>query len=93
MSIRLRDVMRRHLGDLRHEETEKWIRASVAGRDVLDSTRALLVWEPRRVVPSYAVPLAVPGSRFEERSQVEAATAAATTTSVDSRSRWADAIR
>lgn len=28
------------------------------GQTVVDSTRALLVWEPRRVVPSYAVPVA-----------------------------------
>lgn len=56
MSIRLLDVMHGRLADLRHEETEKWVRASVSGVDVVDSTRALLVWEPRRVVPSYAVP-------------------------------------
>jgi uncharacterized protein (DUF427 family) len=28
----------------------------LAGQTVVDSTRAVLVWEPRRVVPSYAVP-------------------------------------
>jgi uncharacterized protein (DUF427 family) len=34
--------------------TERRVRAD----DVVDTTRALLVWEPRRIVPSYAVPLA-----------------------------------
>jgi uncharacterized protein (DUF427 family) len=58
MGTRLGDAMFARLGELRYERTEKWVRASVDGRDVLDSTRALLVWEPRRVVPLYAVPVA-----------------------------------
>ena len=33
------------------------VRAQADGATVVDSTRALLVWEPRRVVPSYAVPV------------------------------------
>jgi uncharacterized protein (DUF427 family) len=45
------------LGSLRHEPTEKRIRATLGGRTVVDSTRALLVWEPKRVVPTYAVPV------------------------------------
>jgi uncharacterized protein (DUF427 family) len=45
------------LGSLRHEPTEKRIRATLGGRTAVDSTRALLVWEPRRVVPTYAVPV------------------------------------
>ena len=31
------------------------MRALLAGEEVVDSTRALLVWQPKRVVPSYAV--------------------------------------
>jgi uncharacterized protein (DUF427 family) len=34
----------------------KRIRAVLDGGTVVDTTRALLVWEPRRIVPSYAVP-------------------------------------
>jgi uncharacterized protein (DUF427 family) len=45
------------LGELRHEPTEKRVRAAAGGRDVVDTRRALLVWEPRRIVPSYAVPV------------------------------------
>jgi uncharacterized protein (DUF427 family) len=57
MSLRVRDSMMRMLGELRHEPTDKWIRATLSGETVVDSRRALLVWEPRRVVPSYAVPI------------------------------------
>ncbi len=57
MSIRLRDVVMGQLGALRHEPTEKRIRATLAEQTVVDSTRTLLVWEPKRVVPTYAVPL------------------------------------
>ena len=49
--------MRAGLAELRAEPTEKRVRALIAGRAVVDSTRAMLVWEPRRVVPSYAVPV------------------------------------
>jgi len=56
MSVRLRDALLRELDGLRHEPTRKRVRAVLAGRTVVDSARAVLVWEPRRVVPSYAVP-------------------------------------
>jgi uncharacterized protein (DUF427 family) len=46
------------LGELRWEPTAKRVRAELGGRTVLDSTSAVLVWEPRRVVASYAVPAA-----------------------------------
>lgn len=54
----MRDLMIERLGDLRYEPTEKWLRGSVDGVDVVNSTGALVVWEPRRIVPSYAVPVA-----------------------------------
>jgi uncharacterized protein (DUF427 family) len=57
MSTRARDSYMSAFGQLRHEPTEKRIRARLGDREVVDSTRALLVWEPRRVVPSLAVPL------------------------------------
>jgi uncharacterized protein (DUF427 family) len=38
---------------IRSTPTERRVRAD----DVVDTTRALLVWEPRRIVPSYAVPV------------------------------------
>jgi uncharacterized protein (DUF427 family) len=57
MSARVQDTMWRTPGELRHEPTEKRVRAMVGEDTVVDSTRAVLVWEPRRVVPSYAVPV------------------------------------
>jgi uncharacterized protein (DUF427 family) len=56
MSILLHRALREQLGDLRHEHTQKRVRAVAGGETVADSTGALLVWEPRRVVPAYAVP-------------------------------------
>jgi len=44
------------LAQLRTAPTPKRLRASLDGEVVLDTRDALLVWEPRRVVPQYAVP-------------------------------------
>jgi uncharacterized protein (DUF427 family) len=44
------------MGDLRYQPTEKRVRAALGGYTVADSTHAVLVWEPRRVLPSYAIP-------------------------------------
>ncbi|QIM21362.1 DUF427 domain-containing protein [Phycicoccus sp. HDW14] len=41
---------------LRWEPVTRRVRARLDGRPVLDTTDAVLVWEPRRVVPMYAVP-------------------------------------
>lgn len=56
MAVRVMDLRQSHAGELRYEPTEKRIRALIGGREVVDSTRTVLLWEPRRVVPSYAVP-------------------------------------
>jgi uncharacterized protein (DUF427 family) len=56
VSVRVRTAVTSHLGELRHEPIDKRVRAVVGDRTVVDSTRAALVWEPRRVVPSFAVP-------------------------------------
>jgi uncharacterized protein (DUF427 family) len=47
----------RELEELRYEPIDKRIRATHGDHEVIDSTRALLVWEPKRIVPSYAVPV------------------------------------
>lgn len=44
------------MDDLRYEPTPKRLRATLDGEPVLDTTRGILVWEPGRVVPTYAVP-------------------------------------
>ena len=56
MSILLHRAQREQLGDLRYETTQKRVRAVIGDETVADTTHALLVWEPRRVVPGYAVP-------------------------------------
>lgn len=57
MSVRVRDLLMRELDTLRYEPIDKRIRATNGDGTVIDSTRAMLVWEPKRVVPSYAVPV------------------------------------
>lgn len=44
------------LPDLRTEPTAKRVTATAGGQPVVRTDRALLVWEPGRVVPQYAVP-------------------------------------
>ncbi|WP_159619239.1 DUF427 domain-containing protein [Arthrobacter zhaoguopingii] len=58
MGVRIRDLLGRHLGELRYEPTAKRIRGMLDGQTLFDSRKALLVWEPRRVLPTYAVPVA-----------------------------------
>jgi uncharacterized protein (DUF427 family) len=57
MGVRVRDLLMRELDTLRYEPIDKRIRATIGDDTVIDSTRAMLVWEPKRVVPTYAVPV------------------------------------
>lgn len=57
MGVRVRDLLMRELDTLRYEPIDKRIRATLGDETVIDSTRAMLVWEPKRVVPTYAVPV------------------------------------
>jgi uncharacterized protein (DUF427 family) len=56
MSTQVHELLASGIGELRYEPTAKRVRATLGGATAVDSTRAVLVWEPRRVVPSYAVP-------------------------------------
>ena len=74
MSTQFRGLLARGLGDLRYEPTSKRIRAMLGDDTVIDSTRAMLIWEPRRIVPSYAVPAAdIRGELIPEETAVTAA--------------------
>ena len=53
----MRDLLAGARGELRYEPTERRVRAHTGDGPVIDSRRAILVWEPRRVVPSFAVPV------------------------------------
>jgi uncharacterized protein (DUF427 family) len=57
MALQMSALLMQGMEQLRYEPTAKRIRASIDGETAVDSTRALLIWEPRRVVPSYAVPI------------------------------------
>lgn len=75
MALDLTAQWRDSMALLRTARTPKRLRASLDGEAVLDTRDALLVWEPRRVVPQYAVPpqdlllelVEVPGSAPPER--------------------------
>ena len=58
MAVRMMELLGSKLDALRYEPTAKRIRVSVGGEPVADTCDARLVWEPRRVVPTYAVPTA-----------------------------------
>ncbi|HKP39962.1 DUF427 domain-containing protein [Mycobacterium sp.] len=58
MGVRMMDLLSGSLETLRYEPTAKRIRVSLGGEPVADTCEARLVWEPRRVVPTYAVPRA-----------------------------------
>ena len=52
--------MKRHVmsavGELRFDPLLTRVRGEIGGALVVDSAAALLVWEPRRILPTYAVP-------------------------------------
>lgn len=56
VGIDLQQQWFRDLAELRYTPTPKRLRAVLDGRTVVDTRDALLVYEPRRVVPWYAVP-------------------------------------
>src|SRR3954454_3897417 len=56
MALELSTEMRRLLPQLRFGPTARRIRADVGSRTIVDSERAVLVWEARRTKPVYAVP-------------------------------------
>ncbi len=56
MALSLADRMAEDLSRLRYQPTPKRIRLELEGAPVADTTAAMLVWEPMRIVPSYAVP-------------------------------------
>lgn len=58
MAVRMADLLRGSPDVLRYEPTPKRIRVSLAGEPLVDTCAARLVWEPRRIVPTYAVPAA-----------------------------------
>jgi uncharacterized protein (DUF427 family) len=56
MSSLMSETMMRAWDELRHEPTERRLRATLGDATAVDTTRGMLVWEPRRVSPAFAVP-------------------------------------
>ena len=56
MALSLEKQMMTALPELRYQSSSKRVRVRLNGRPVADTTTPMLVWEPLRVVPSYAVP-------------------------------------
>ena len=56
MAIKLSQVLMGTFAQLRYEPTAKRVRASVGGDAVVDTLRAYLLWESRRITPVFAVP-------------------------------------
>lgn len=64
MGVRMMELLTGSLNALRYEPTAKRVRVFLAGEPVADTKDARLVWEPRRVVPTYAVPAAALTTRL-----------------------------
>jgi uncharacterized protein (DUF427 family) len=71
MGTRMRDLLGSALQSLRYEPTEKRLRIYLDGQAVADTVNGLLVWEPRRVVPTYAVPVRDVAARLESVGRVD----------------------
>ncbi|HWM08370.1 MAG TPA: DUF427 domain-containing protein, partial [Solirubrobacteraceae bacterium] len=52
----MHDLLVRSLRELRHDPLERRVRGRLGDDTIVDTTRAVLLWEPRRVCPTYAVP-------------------------------------
>lgn len=64
MAVRMSGHVATSFDALRVEPTPVRLRGTLDGAAVLDTTRALLVWEPGRVVPQFAVPAADVGAEL-----------------------------
>ena len=71
MGTRMRDLLGGALQALRYEPTAKRLRTYLGEALVADTVDGLLVWEPRRVVPTYAVPERDVCARLESMGRVD----------------------
>ncbi|KAA1419933.1 DUF427 domain-containing protein [Mumia zhuanghuii] len=72
MAIWVREANAASMSELRVHRVPQRVRASVDGATIVDTTSAVLVWEPRRVVASYAVPVSDLAASLEPPSSHEA---------------------
>ncbi|MBV8290898.1 MAG: hypothetical protein JOY55_03600, partial [Mycobacterium sp.] len=71
MATKMRDLLGGALPSLRYEPTNKRLRIYLGDELVADTVNGLLVWEPRRVVPTYAVPERDVSARLESVGLVD----------------------
>jgi uncharacterized protein (DUF427 family) len=71
MGTKMRDLLADALTSLRYEPTEKRLRLYLDGELVGDTVNGLLVWEPRRLVPTYALPRADFAAGLESAGRVD----------------------
>lgn len=64
MALKLRSYLMQSLAQLRFEQTSRRIRVRHGSSTLIDTTSAVLVWEPRRLVPVYAVPEGALGAKL-----------------------------
>jgi uncharacterized protein (DUF427 family) len=55
MAVKISELLGTHLTALRYEPTAKRLRAEVDGHLIADTYNGMLVWEPKRLVPAYAI--------------------------------------
>ena len=67
----MRELLGGALTSLRYEPTEKRLRIDLDGEPVADTVGGLLVWEPRRLVPTYAVPESDVAAELEPAGRVD----------------------
>src|SRR5829696_1783683 len=65
MAVEMQRQLMSALAQLRYQPVLKRVRAGLGDDVVADTRRSVLVWEPMRIVPSYAVPLADVQARLE----------------------------
>jgi uncharacterized protein (DUF427 family) len=69
MATQMFELLMRGHNHLRYQPVQKRVRVLLGGDTVVDTVGAALVWEPRRVVASYAVPISdVSGELVEAAS-------------------------
>jgi uncharacterized protein (DUF427 family) len=71
MATKMRDLLGSALQSLRFEPTNKRLRIYLGDELVADTVNGLLVWEPRRVVPTYAVPERDVSARLDSVGRVD----------------------
>jgi hypothetical protein len=71
MATKLRELLGSALTSLRYEPTEERLRICLDGGPVADTVDGLLVWKPRRLVPTYAVPESDVAARLESAGRVD----------------------